>query len=90
MHKGAAVERLLSQSGVQRALFGGDDRTDLDAFHSLRALADGGNLSTAVCIGIASAEAPPELARDADAVVAGPGEFLEVLRALARTSGEAA
>jgi trehalose 6-phosphate phosphatase len=89
MHKGAAVERLLSQSGVQRALFGGDDRTDLDAFRSLRALADGGDLSSAVCIGIASAEAPPELARDADAVVAGPGEFLEVLRALARTSGEA-
>jgi trehalose 6-phosphate phosphatase len=90
MHKGAAVERLLSQSGVRRALFGGDDRTDLDAFRSLRALADGGDLSSAVCIGIASAEAPPELARDADAVVAGPGEFLEVLRALARTSGEAA
>jgi trehalose 6-phosphate phosphatase len=87
IHKGTAVERLLSEPGLERALFGGDDRTDLDAFRSLRALTDRGDLSTAVCIGIASGEAPPELAQDADALVRGPDEFLEVLRALARTGG---
>ena len=84
--KGTAVEWLLSQPGIHRALFGGDDRTDLDAFRSLRALANRGDLRTAVCIGIGSAEAPPELAELADAVVGSPAEFLEVLRALARTS----
>jgi trehalose 6-phosphate phosphatase len=84
--KGTAVEGLISEPGIDRALFGGDDRTDLDAFRSLRALADGGHLHAAVCIGIGSAEAPPELADLADAVVASPAEFLEVLRALARPS----
>ena len=38
----------------------------------------------AVCVGIASAEGPPELSEQADAVVAGPEEFLGVLTALAQ------
>ena len=36
----------------------------------------------AVCIGIASDEAPPELPGETDAVLAGPGELLEMLTAL--------
>ena len=54
------------------ALFGGDDRTDLDAFAALRELAAAGELEHAVCVGVASAEGPPEIERDADLVVAGP------------------
>lgn len=81
--KGTAVERLLSTTRVDRALFAGDDRTDLDAFRTLRSLVAAGSLAVAACIGIASAEAPAELSREADAVVAGTEEFLRVLEALA-------
>ena len=81
--KGTAVRRLLSAQRIDRALFGGDDRTDLDAFRALRSLGAAGSLVAAVCIGIDSAEAPAELSAEADAVVAGTEEFLGVLRALA-------
>ena len=81
--KGTAVERLLSGQRVERALFAGDDRTDLDAFRALRSLVAAGSLAAAVCIGIDSSEAPEELSREADAVVGGTEEFLGVLRALA-------
>ncbi|HKH14665.1 MAG TPA: trehalose-phosphatase [Solirubrobacterales bacterium] len=81
--KGTAVERLLSEHAVQLALFGGDDRGDLDAFALLERLADSGRLRAAACVGVASEEAPPELAERADAVVDGPDGFLDVLRALA-------
>jgi trehalose-phosphatase len=88
VNKGTAVKRLLSEQGIERALFGGDDRTDLDAFRALRALAARGALRAAVCIGIDSPEAPRGLADLADVVVGEPGDFLEVLRTLARASGE--
>ncbi|MEK6326658.1 MAG: trehalose-phosphatase [Actinomycetota bacterium] len=81
--KGTAVERLVSTQRIERALFAGDDRTDLDAFRALRSLVAAGSLAAAVCIGIGSAEAPAELSREADAVVGGTEEFLGVLRALA-------
>ena len=81
--KGTAVRRLLSTHPVDRALFGGDDRTDLDAFRALRSMAAAGSLVAAVCIGIDSVEAPAELSTEADAVVAGTEEFVGVLRALA-------
>jgi trehalose-phosphatase len=81
--KGTAVERLLSTQPVERALFAGDDRTDLDAFRALRSLVAAGRLAAAACIGIASAEAPADLSREADAVVGGTEDFLQVLRALA-------
>jgi trehalose 6-phosphate phosphatase len=81
--KGTAVERLLGEHAVQLALFGGDDRGDLDAFAALDRLVGSGRLRAAVCVGVASEEAPPELAERADAVVDGPNGFLDVLRALA-------
>ena len=81
--KGTAVRRLLSTHPVDRALFGGDDRTDLDAFRALRSMAAARSLVAAVCIGIDSVEAPAELSTEADAVVAGTEEFVGVLRALA-------
>jgi len=87
--KGTAVERLLSEQRIEQALFAGDDRTDLDAFRALRSLVDGGTLRGAVCIGIGSDEAPPELSEQADAIVAGPEEFVGVLRALAEPGARA-
>ncbi len=81
--KGTAVTRLLSAQPIEWALFAGDDRTDLDAFHALRSLVAAGALAGAVCIGIDSAEAPAGLTEQADAVVGGTDDFLAVLRALA-------
>jgi trehalose 6-phosphate phosphatase len=85
--KGTAVRRLLDRHGLEVALFAGDDRTDLDAFRALRELVDEGGLRVAVCVGIASDEGPPELSEEADAMVAGPGELLELLTALGDGDG---
>ena len=56
--KGTAAERLLGERSVELALFGGDDRGDLDAFAALREMANAGRLRAAVCVGVASDEAP--------------------------------
>ena len=81
--KGAAVGAMLAEDGVNAAIYGGDDRTDVDAFRRLRELRDQGRLQTAVCVGVDSDEAPAELAEDADLTVDGPAGWLAVLRALA-------
>jgi trehalose 6-phosphate phosphatase len=83
VNKGTAVRRLLDRGAVKLAMFAGDDRTDLDAFRALRELREAGMLEGAVCIGIASEEAPTELREEADAVLAGPDELVEMLAALA-------
>ncbi len=75
-HKGTAVAHLLGERGLARALYAGDDTTDLDAFDALRALELG------VRIAVASPEGPPELREAADIVVGSPAAFLDVLRAL--------
>ncbi|MDX6582641.1 MAG: trehalose 6-phosphate phosphatase [Solirubrobacterales bacterium] len=82
VHKGIAVRRLVQEAGVATALFGGDDRTDLDAFAALRELEGDGELDHAVCVGVASPETPPEIERRADLTVAGPEAFLELLQSL--------
>ena len=75
-HKGTAVLHLLGERRLERALYAGDDTTDLDAFDALAGLELG------VRVAIASIEGPPELREAADLVVEGPAAFLEVLRAL--------
>ena len=75
-HKGTAVVHMLERRGVTRALFAGDDATDMDGF---RAMDD---LDVGVKIAVASAEGPQELVRAADIVVDGPQELLELLREL--------
>ena len=75
-HKGTAVVHMLERRGIDRALFAGDDATDMDAF---RAMDD---LPVGVKIAVASAEGPQELARAADLVVGSPAELLELLRRL--------
>ena len=79
VHKGVATRRLVTTTGVDGALFGGDDHTDRDAFAALRELEREGGLDTAVCVAIASPEAPPQLQREADLVVEGPEGFLDLL-----------
>jgi trehalose 6-phosphate phosphatase len=82
--KGTAVHRLLVEHApLEAALFAGDDRTDLDAFRAMRALAGSPRLGTAVRVGVDSPESPPEIAAEAELVVDGTEGVLEILRALA-------
>ena len=74
--KGTAVRSLLAKHGLRRALYAGDDTTDLDAFRGL----DG--LEVAIRVALASAESPPGLRESADLVLASPAELLELLRML--------
>lgn len=76
--KGTAVQALLERAGVARALYAGDDTTDLDAFKGLVAA----GLEHAVRVAVASAEGPRELQEAADIVVAGPDELADLLRIL--------
>jgi trehalose 6-phosphate phosphatase len=83
INKGIAVAALIPARPVDHALYGGDDRTDLDAFMGLKTLRDDGALETAVCIAVASDESPPEVSEVADLTVPGPEGFVSVLEALA-------
>jgi trehalose-phosphatase len=83
VNKGIAVAALIPARPVKAALYGGDDRTDVDAFTALRTLEEDGTLSTAVCIGVVSDESPPEVSREADLTVPGPEGFVRVLETLA-------
>jgi trehalose 6-phosphate phosphatase len=75
-HKGTAVAHLLGERGLERALYAGDDTTDLDAFNAVSALPLG------VRVAVASPEGPAELREAADIVVDGPAAMLELLRLL--------
>jgi trehalose 6-phosphate phosphatase len=76
--KGTAVQILVRDAAASRALYAGDDTTDLDAF---RGLSEAG-LECAVRIAVASPEAAPALLEAADLVVDGPAELLALLRTL--------
>jgi trehalose 6-phosphate phosphatase len=80
--KGTAVERMIGKAQVRAALYGGDDRTDLDAFRKLRELRSAGVLEQAVCVGVGSEEGPPEIVEGADLVVDGPDGFRGLLALL--------
>jgi trehalose 6-phosphate phosphatase len=74
--KGTAARRLLEQARLRRALYAGDDTTDLDAFRAL----DG--LELAVRVAVVSEEGPAELGVQADLTVGGPEQLIELLRRL--------
>ncbi len=76
VNKGTVVRQLLQDRGLRRALYAGDDTTDLDAFAALDTLEFG------VRIAVVSAEAPQSLSEAADISVSGPGALLDVLRTL--------
>jgi len=76
--KSTAVGALIAESGATRALYAGDDVTDLDAFTGL----DMGELEYAVRIAVTSAEGPNELTDRADLVVENPAALTDVLRLL--------
>jgi trehalose-6-phosphatase len=73
--KGTAVRRLLETHGLERALYAGDDTTDLDGFAAL----DG--LRLALRVAVVSSEGPSDLGARADVIV---GSTEELARVLAR------
>jgi trehalose 6-phosphate phosphatase len=81
--KGIAVESLLAGPEVSVALYGGDDRTDADAFGGLSRLREAGKLQVSLAVAVASEEVPPGLLEAADVRVDGPAGYLALLRALA-------
>jgi trehalose 6-phosphate phosphatase len=76
--KGTAVRRLLEGRPLTRALYAGDDTTDLDAFGGL----EEAGLDVALKVSVGSPEMNPALLTRADIVVDGPGELLRLLRTL--------
>ena len=81
--KGTAVRKLVEEYEPEKALFIGDDTTDLDAFRELEKLREEGVLSETLRIGVKSEEGPPEIVSEADLAVDGVEEVGKVLRALA-------
>jgi trehalose 6-phosphate phosphatase len=75
-NKGTAVRRLLAERSLRRALYAGDDTTDLDGFAALD------RLDVAVRVAVASDEGPAELRTAADVVVGSPADLVTLLRAL--------
>jgi trehalose 6-phosphate phosphatase len=74
--KGTAVRAVLEETGLKRALYAGDDVTDLDGFRAL----DG--LDVAVRVAVSSVEGPSELGSLADVVVGSPAAFRDLLSRL--------
>ena len=75
-NKGTAVRELLARAGLKRALFAGDDTTDLDAFAAIE------ELEVGVKVAVESAEGPQALRERADIVVAGTEGLVDLLRQL--------
>ena len=80
--KGTAVAMALDERPLSRALYAGDDTTDLDAFRRLRALEREGRIE-ALCVGVRSSDGPEAIVAEADLVVEGQEGVTELLGALA-------
>jgi trehalose 6-phosphate phosphatase len=74
--KATAVRHLLDHAGLSRALYAGDDSTDLDAFAALA------QLEVGVRVAVRSTEAPKELLEQADVVVDDTSALVTLLRTL--------
>ena len=78
--KGAAVERISGEHGLEAVLYAGDDRADLDAFAALERLGAAGTV--AIRVAVRGDETPSELVEAADVVCDGPAGLLGLLRTL--------
>ncbi len=83
--KGAGITSFLADTDVDMALYAGDDRTDLDAFHALGELAADGKLKHVVRVGVRSDEGPDEVVSEADFVVEGTDGVRDLLEMLVAT-----
>jgi len=78
----SAIEREGDGASIKRAMYVGDDSTDIDAFRGLRALVDTGALELALLVAVGSEETPPELAAQADLIIDGQSGVRALLQAL--------
>jgi trehalose 6-phosphate phosphatase len=79
--KGTVLIRLAAGWRLKRALYAGDDLTDVDAFRGLRYLMKEGGFE-GIAIAVLSPETPVELEAVADVTVAGPDGLLDLLSQL--------
>jgi trehalose-phosphatase len=82
--KGQATRRLLEELRPAVTFALGDDRSDAEAFTTLRRARDAGETRGLALAVQAHAEAPPEVVRSADLVLASPAEAARFLSGLAR------
>jgi trehalose-6-phosphatase len=78
--KGAAVERLAGEHGLEAVLYAGDDHADLDAFAALERLAASGTV--AVRVAVRGDETPPALIEAADVVCSDASDLVRLLGGL--------
>jgi len=74
--KGTAVRALVSDRGLRRALYAGDDTTDVDAFRAVH------ELELGVAVAVRSAELPSAVEANADVLVDGTAGMLDLLSLL--------
>ena len=67
--KGKAVEMMVERHSIERAVYVGDDYTDVSAFRALRGL-ESENFS-GLAVAVLSTESPPELREECDTAVDG-------------------
>ncbi|MBI2910755.1 MAG: trehalose-phosphatase, partial [Chloroflexi bacterium] len=84
-HKGTALLDLAAGAGLRGLFYLGDDRTDLDAFHSLRAWCQASNAG--LTIAVLGPETPSRLARAADHYLTGVADVARFLAWLAHEAG---
>jgi trehalose-phosphatase len=80
LDKGTVVRSLVEERGLKSVVFLGDDRTDVDAMMALRRLRPS---PASLAIGVGGNEAPSDLAKASDAMLAGPSEVAAFLGRLA-------
>lgn len=81
--KGDGLRGLLAGAvGIRQVLYGGDDRTDVDAFRAMEELAAEGSLERAVAVGVISPEGPAEVFEAAAVTVDGVDGYVEMLERL--------
>jgi trehalose 6-phosphate phosphatase len=74
--KGTAVRHLVKTTGLRRALYAGDDTTDVDAFRAVH------ELEVGVAVAVRSAELPGAVEANADVLVDGTAGMLDLLSSL--------
>jgi trehalose 6-phosphate phosphatase len=87
VNKGTAVRQLVSRSGCVRAVYFGDDVTDVDAWTALRELAGAGVLEAAAAVAVVGHETSDAVRHQADVTVNGVEEALDLVRWLADDPG---
>lgn len=83
VHKGTALRALVTAAGARRVLYVGDDHTDADAWHAMRAMRDAGEIDVAHCVLADGPEVDDAVRRAADSAVPGTAGVQMLLEQLA-------